>query len=334
MENETKRDGDVQTAEAEGTPAPLSDSLAALADQARIEIRTYKRGSVESYAAYLRAGAILVKARAEAQHGEWEAVLERVGIEARTALNMMTLAEAGYTGETLHEAGGVNAALAALRRKSGRGKSESDSDFHRTDEKGLCVDCGQPGDCRARCDRCGRAFHAKLPKLKEAAIAGKGSRLSAAEVSALVDAVAWTAPPYGDGNGSEGKFVGAEFAKRALRRGFLSEGMEKILGKLYGAHPGFVPAAEMHDAAGYTPQQFAALMEWFGRRLANADGDNESGHFFDWRHDDDRGVWECRLPDTVRRAMEEAFPDTYPAPDSGVDGSGATAGSDGNPSSV
>ncbi len=323
MENETKRDGDVQTAEAEGTPAPLSDSLAALADEAGNEARAYKRGSVGSYAAYLRAGAILTKARAEAQHGEWAAVLERAGIEARVATNMMTLAEAGYTGETLHEAGGVTAALAALRRKSGRGKSESNSDFHRTDEKGLCVDCGQPGDCRARCDRCGRAFHAKLPKLKEAAIAGKGSRLSAAEVSALVDAVAWTAPPYGDGNGSEETFVGAEFAKATLLRGPLSKAMGKVLRKLYGAHPGFVPAEELRDAVGYAPPLFAAIMEEFRWRLATTDGYDGSERLFDWRYDDDRGVWKCRLPDTVCRAMEEAFPDTYPAPGSGLDGSDA-----------
>ena len=331
MTKETNLGGDVQPIEAEDTATPLSDSLAALADQARIEIRTYKRGSVESYAAYLRAGAILVKARAEAQHGEWEAVLERVGIEARTALNMMTLAEAGYTGETLHEAGGVNAALAALRRKSGRGKSESDSDFHRTDEKGLCVDCGQPGDCRARCDRCGRAFHAKLPKLKEAAIAGKGSRLSAAEVSALVDAVAWTAPPYGDGNGSEETFVSTEVAKATLLRRPLSKAMGKVLRKLYGAHPGFVPAEELRDAVGYAPTWFAAMMETLYWRLVNTEGYDGNGHFFDWRHDDDRGVWKCRLPDTVRRALEEAFPDTYPAPGSGLDGSGSTAGSDADP---
>ena len=297
MENETKRDGDVQTAEAEGTPAPLSDSLAALADEAGNEARAYKRGSVGSYAAYLRAGAILTKARAEAQHGEWAAVLERAGIEARVARNMMTLAEAGYIGETLHEAGGVTAALADLRRKSGREKSESDSDFPRMD--------------------------AMLPELKAAAMEGNGIRLSAAEVSALVDAVAWTAPPYGDGNGSEETFVGAEFAKATLLRGPLSKAMGKVLRKLYGAHPGFVPAEELRDAVGYAPPLFAAIMEEFRWRLATTDGYDGSERLFDWRYDDDRGVWKCRLPDTVCRAMEEAFPDTYPAPGSGLDGSDA-----------
>ena len=297
MENETKRDGDVQTAEAEGTPAPLSDSLAALADEAGNEARAYKRGSVGSYAAYLRAGAILTKARAEAQHGEWAAVLERAGIEARVARNMMTLAEAGYIGETLHEAGGVTAALADLRRKSGREKSESESDFPRMD--------------------------AMLPELKAAAMEGNGIRLSAAEVSALVDAVAWTAPPYGDGNGSEETFVGAEFAKATLLRGPLSKAMGKVLRKLYGAHPGFVPAEELRDAVGYAPPLFAAIMEEFRWRLATTDGYDGSERLFDWRYDDDRGVWKCRLPDTVCRAMEEAFPDTYPAPGSGLDGSDA-----------
>ena len=233
------------------------------------------------------------------------AVLERAGIEARVARNMMTLAEAGYIGETLHEAVGVNAALADLRRKSGREKSESDSDFSRMD--------------------------AMLPELKAAAMEGNGIRLSAGQVSALVDAVAWTAPPYGDGNGSEGKFVGAEFAKATLLLRPLPERMVNVLMKLHGAHPGFVPAEELRDAAGCAPTWFAALMESFRWRLANTEGYDGNGHFFDWRYDDDRGVWECRLPDTVRRAMEEAFPDTYPAPDSGMDEPGATAGSDANP---
>ena len=177
------------------------------------------------------------------------AVLERAGIEARVALNMMTLAEAGYTGETLQEAGGVNAALAAERQKSGREKPESDSDFPRMEANGLCAGCGQPGVGRARCERCGQAFPATLPKLRA--------------------------------------------------------------------------AEELREATGYTPPLFAALMEWFHWRLVNTDGYDGSERLFDWRYDDDKGVWKCRLPDTVRRALEEAFPKTFPAPGSGLDGSDA-----------
>ena len=165
------------------------------------------------------------------------AVLERAGIEPRVACNMMTLAEAGHIGETLHEAVGVNAALADLRRKSGREKSESDSDFPRMD--------------------------AMLPELKAAAKKRNGIRLSAGQVSALVDAVAWTAPPYGDGNGSEETFVSTEVAKATLLRRPLPGEMKRVLRKLYGAHPGFVPAEELLDAAGLAPPKFAAMMESF-----------------------------------------------------------------------
>ncbi|MCY4240992.1 MAG: hypothetical protein OXD36_04545 [Rhodobacter sp.] len=52
----------------------------------------------------------------------------------------------------------------------------------------------------------------------------------------------------------------------------------------------------------------------FGRRLANTRDYNGSRHFFDWRYDDDKGVWECRLPDTVRRALEKAYPNIFPTP--------------------
>ena len=185
------------------------------------------------------------------------AVLEQAGIEPRVARNMMTLAKADYTGETLHKAGGVNAALAALRRKSGREKTESDSDFPRMEANGLCAGCGQPGVGRARCERCGQAFPATLPKLRA--------------------------------------------------------------------------AEELREATGYTPPLFAAVMESFRLRLANTSDYDGCGHFFDLRLDDGKGVWECQLPDTVRRALEEAFPKYFPAPGSGLDGSGSTAGSDANP---
>ena len=324
-------DGDVQPIEAEDTAPPVSDRFAEQTDEIVEDMRILERGSVEYHTVWLRIGAKLAKIRPEASRGQWKGVLEKVGIKARVATNMMTLAKAGHTGETLQEAGGVNAALAALRPKPGRKKPESDSVFPPTDANGLCAGCGRPGVGRMRCERCGRAFEATLPKLKAAAKKGKGIRLSAAEVSALVDAVAWTAPPYGDGNGPEETFVSTEVAKATLLRRPLSKAMGKVLRKLYGAHPGFVPAEELRDAVGYAPTWFAALMETLYWRLVNTEGYDGNGHFFDWRHDDDRGVWKCRLPDTVRRALEEAFPDTYPAPGSGVDGSGATAGSDADP---
>lgn len=324
-------DGDVQPIEAEDIATPPSDRLAELTDEIVEDVRILERGSVEYHTVWLRIGAKLAKIRPEASRGEWKGVLEKVGIKARVATNMMTLAKAGHTGETLQEAGGVNAALAALRPKPGRKKPESDSVFPPTDANGLCAGCGRPGVGRMRCERCGRAFEAMLPELKAAAKKGKGIRLSAAEVSALVDAVAWTAPPYGDWNGPEETFVGTGLAKRVLLGLALPGQMGKVLMKLHGAHPGFVPAEELREASGYTPTRFAAMMEVFHWRLATTKGYDGNERFFDWRHDDDSGVWECRLPDTVRRALEEAFPKTFPAPGSGMDEPGATAGSDANP---
>ena len=330
---ETNLGGDVQPAKAEDIATPLSNRLTDLAERAgeafrlgrskegeasealsiyrarsakaREARRLGRARSLEAAKVHLDCGSMLVEAKAECRHGEWLPFLRQAGIPERSAQRRMQVFASGMGAEDIVKEGGLKGAAASLAK---------------------------PRNPSPVTDLDGQAFPATLPKLKAAAKKGKGIRLSAAEVSALVDALAWTAPPYGDGNGSEKTFVSTELAKLALLRQSPSPRMKKVLRKLYGAHPGFVPAAEMHDAAGYTPQQFAALMEWFGRRLANADGDNESGHFFDWRHDDDRGVWECRLPDTVCRAMEEAFPKYFPAPGSGLDGSGATAGSDGSPS--
>ena len=103
----------------------------------------------------------------------------------------------------------------------------------------------------------------------------------------------------------EETFVSTEFAKRALHRRPLSPQMKNVLKKLYEAHPGSLSTEELHDAAGYTPPQFAGLMGAFGRRLSHTNGYDADRHFFDWRWNDDRGVWDCQLPDTVRQALEE-----------------------------
>jgi len=319
MTEEKKLDGDVQPIEAEDIAPPLSDRLTDLAErageafrlgrskegEARDARRLGRARSLEAAKVHLDCGSMLVEAKAECRHGEWLPFLRQAGIPERSAQRRMQVARSGMSAEDIVRKGGLKGAEASLAK---------------------------PRNPSPVTDLDGQAFPATLPKLKAAAKEGKGIRLSAGQVSALVDAVAWTAPPYGDWNGPEETFVGTGFAKLALLRRPLSESMGKVLRKLYDAHPGFVPAEELHDASGYTPPLFAAMMESFRLRLVNTDGHDGGGHFFDWRHDDDRGVWECRLPDTVRRALEDAFPDTYPAPGSGVDGSGATAGSDRNPS--
>ena len=107
-------------------------------------------------------------------------------------------------------------------------------------------------------------------------------------------------------------FVSTEFAKRALQRLPLSRPMKSVLKKLYETHPGSLSTEELHDVADYTPPQFAGLMGAFGRRLANTSGYDGEKEFFVWRWNEDNDAWDCRLPDSVCKALEESFPKKFP----------------------
>lgn len=95
----------------------LSNRLADLAERAGEAARAYRRGSIESIEAYLSAGALLAEARGECRRGEWGAVLDRAGVESRTARRMMQAwrlaREAGADAAAIHDAGGVQAFMAA-----------------------------------------------------------------------------------------------------------------------------------------------------------------------------------------------------------------------------
>ena len=95
----------------------LSNRLADLAERAGEAARAYRRGSIESIRAYLSAGEILAEARGECRRGEWGAVLDRAGIESRTARRMMQAwriaKQAGASAEAIHDAGGVQAFVQA-----------------------------------------------------------------------------------------------------------------------------------------------------------------------------------------------------------------------------
>lgn len=100
-------------------------------------------------------------------------------------------------------------------------------------------------------------------------------------------------------------FVTTEFARRALVRLQLSESMKAVLKALYDAESGYVTTTSLIGVAGYgSGHQFAGLMGAFGRRLAHTRGYDGGASFFDWQWNDDEGVWEYRLPDTVREALE------------------------------
>lgn len=100
------------------TKPVLSNRLADLAERAGEAARAYRRGSIESIEAYLSAGALLAEARGECRRGEWGAVLDRAGVESRTARRMMQAwrlaRETGADAAAIHDAGGVQAFMATV----------------------------------------------------------------------------------------------------------------------------------------------------------------------------------------------------------------------------
>ena len=99
-------------------PASLSNRLAERAGEAA---RAYRRCSIDAIGAYVRAGDLLAEARGECRRGEWGAVLARAGIGERAGRLMVQAArlagELGASPEAIHEAGGIQAFIAAAVEK-------------------------------------------------------------------------------------------------------------------------------------------------------------------------------------------------------------------------
>ena len=105
-------------------PVPaLSNRLADLAERAGEAARRYRRGSIESIREYLTAGELLAEARGECRRGEWGAVLKRAGIADRTGRLMVQAwriaRDSGASAETVHDAGGIQAFVAAAVEAAG-----------------------------------------------------------------------------------------------------------------------------------------------------------------------------------------------------------------------
>lgn len=111
-------------------------------------------------------------------------------------------------------------------------------------------------------------------------------------------------PPLPPGGGDGSKFATFEFARRVLTRIPLSEGMLAVLKKIYEAHPGWAPSADLYAASGYNNKQFSGLMGAFGRRMANTAAYDDQASFFEYQWDHAAAAWQWRLPDSVREALE------------------------------
>src|SRR5437868_5826715 len=67
-------------------------------------------------------------------------------------------------------------------------------------------------------------------------------------------------------------FVATDVARKVLSRRSLSREQKIVLSTLAKGHPGWVSAAELQAATGYSPAQFAGLMGAFGRRFTHTEG--------------------------------------------------------------
>lgn len=89
-----------------------------LAERAGDAFRRGRARSIEAAQAYLEAGPLLVEAKAEYPHGQWQAFLERADIPYRSAARTMQIAHAHMDAPTLAELGiwEASAAVAKCRK--------------------------------------------------------------------------------------------------------------------------------------------------------------------------------------------------------------------------
>ena len=196
----------------------LSNYLTVKAAEIRNSVDRYKRSSLEAHDAYLAAGRELAGVRRECERGQWAPFLAAVGIEARTARNMMKLARGGLDAATIGELGGVRAALETLRAGPAPCRDEaapSPAARRRAARiaAGRCIECGAPldGDRRRKCAGCrGRISRAdkllrkraKLAaalasRLRAAVESGKGVQLTAREVRSMASQINDASAPAG-----------------------------------------------------------------------------------------------------------------------------------------
>lgn len=101
----------------------LSNFLCDRADFAGDAFRRHKRASRESIEAYVEAAYALLEARDECRRGEWTAVLERAGIETRTARYAVQIARSGATADDIEAAGGIRGYRESLAEKAEPGSA-------------------------------------------------------------------------------------------------------------------------------------------------------------------------------------------------------------------
>lgn len=95
---------------------PLSNALADLAEQTKVQLALSEAAEQQWIAAALAAGELLIRAKAECPHGEWRPFIIRAGLHERRAQRLMVLARSGFNSDIVSHLGGVTGALDWLRR--------------------------------------------------------------------------------------------------------------------------------------------------------------------------------------------------------------------------
>ena len=102
-----------------------TNEQAALAEDAKTALRRSREHSGEAALAYVESGQKLMAVKAITPHGLWSVVLERAGVNERTARRMMDCAALGLKSDTVSDLGiSILQGLARFMRRSrkaGRG---------------------------------------------------------------------------------------------------------------------------------------------------------------------------------------------------------------------
>ena len=139
--------------------------------------------------AYLEAGAMLAEARAAARRGEWAGLLKRVGVNERTARQMIPLARSGMTPEAVRAAGGVAAAFAKMQGAGvGKGPAKPAGAAQEAQEAPVAVEDTAPTPEAAPEPQ---KAEPESPKTQTANPAPGAAAVPLSQNAALDEAVAW-----------------------------------------------------------------------------------------------------------------------------------------------
>ena len=133
-----------------------SNTLTVMAGRIRDAQDRATAASVEAAEQSLKAGRLLIEAKAECRHGEWGPFLEAAGMHERRARRLMQLARSGLKSDTVSDLGGIREALRLLALLDAEGSTSDPQEIARMLIHGRILNDAEaecPGIVRATLDR-------------------------------------------------------------------------------------------------------------------------------------------------------------------------------------